>query len=1180
MYRFFDAVTRPLLDAAEPAIVVEIGSDHGDQTELLAGWCADHGAILHCVDPLPKYDVDEWAARWPGTIEFHLELSLNALPEIGAVDFVCLDGDHNWYTVYHELEILERSALRAGEPFPITIMHDIGWPYGRRDLYYDPETIPAFFRHPYRSGGLSPHHKEPLKQGFNDHLANAIYEGTPRNGVLTAVEDFLEASELGPALHTFPGIHGLGVLADQATIDRMGETWDDLTGPAGHRRVAETVEADRVERLLEIAEFKRKLDLERDRVERLRDDLTDKSERLQATRAKRDEVRAERDDARAELEAAREELARTRVTLEDTRTELEDTRAEVESVREEAEEARRKARRSIDDARRSADERVREAQEQARTSEERRHEEVADRDEEIAALKHNLSKTRRDLTRLRNRRSVRAALKVAQLARPLFRLRRGQLGGRSRDERDGPTDQGDSSSDEGADAEGPSGTQSDRSNAVPTVDVDTHIGEGSFHAEVETVIEQGAPEDFLRAYGDSEEALREDHDRPLPSRPLVSVVMPTYNRAHVLGDAISSVLDQTYDQWELLVCDDGSEDDTEQVVRDFGDERIVYQPLEWGGAARARNAGLEASRGELIAYLDSDNLWHPLFLETMVRELATDTGQHLAYSKYIDLIMSRGDSRLKKYPSLEFDYDRLANKNFIDLNSIVHRRGLYEHLGGFNEELFRQQDWDLILRYTFLRNPRYVDRYLVLYRRSEEWGQLTRIHRDDDTSVQHIQSMVERYYREGVPSAHEGSHPSLTVLSWDVCRNHFSKAYNLAESLAGSTDVQLLGFRFFDEPIFPPYVDATPTFETEYMRGGDFPGWSRTLAKAVARARGDVLYAVKPRLPSLGVALLANFHFGKPIVLETNDLESVVTSPSADQEAQTIDLADVDPGDRQLLNPYGDLWTAIMEGLAARIPLRATHNSVLDEHFGGGGFLVRNPKDEQHFDPDRYDRLDVRRRLGFEDQDRVLLFGGMVRKHKGVFEFAELLDRAGPHFRLLVVGSRETPDQVRLRQQVGDRVTIVGPVDRNEMARVNHASDAVVLWLDPDVAASHYQMPFKLTDALAMEVPVIANEIGDLGDLGARGYLRNVPFGDIEGLAKALNEVVDRPPETVEMVERGRRLYLRQFSYAAVRRQLELILDRAMDTTGTLRVAEEFAEFFARFRDESGTLRPDVGASS
>src|SRR6266540_1479939 len=90
--------------------------------------------------------------------------------------------------------------------------------------------------------------------------------------------------------------------------------------------------------------------------------------------------------------------------------------------------------------------------------------------------------------------------------------------------------------------------------------------------------------------------------------PSVSVVIPTYNRASLLREAIDSVLNQTFNDLELIIVDDGSTDNTEEVVHSFTDHRLMYLKQQNEGASSARNAGIQAATGEFIAFLDSDDL--------------------------------------------------------------------------------------------------------------------------------------------------------------------------------------------------------------------------------------------------------------------------------------------------------------------------------------------------------------------------------------------------------------------------------------------------------------------------------------------------------------------------------------------------------------------------------------------
>ena len=226
---------------------------------------------------------------------------------------------------------------------------------------------------------------------------------------------------------------------------------------------------------------------------------------------------------------------------------------------------------------------------------------------------------------------------------------------------------------------------------------------------------------------DEESVRREATQTQLSQAPLVSIIMPSWNRAFTIGEAIQSVLEQSYQNWELLVCDDASEDRTSEVVHAFKDPRIRYMKFLKSNGAGARNKGLRFAQGEYIAYLDSDNIWHPHFLEMMLRQLLAQPGRSLAYCAYLDTEITGARVQLHGVSRPPFRPIRLATKNFMDLNTIVHHRRLYDWMGGFDNALPRLQDWDLMLRYTSIFRPHYVNRIGVFYRRNAAWGQVTHL---------------------------------------------------------------------------------------------------------------------------------------------------------------------------------------------------------------------------------------------------------------------------------------------------------------------------------------------------------------------------------------------------------------------------------------------------------------------
>lgn len=249
MYHFWKHIIRPALETVQPRSIVEIGCADGRNTANLLEFCTQTGAHLHVIDTLPNLPTDQWPKKYQEHLTLHQDLSLHALREISDYDAVLIDGDHNWYTVYHELLLLEKHAADGGH-FPLVLLHDVCWPYGRRDLYYDAATIPQAYRHPSARKGMNPGSVRLVDEGgMNPDLENALEENGPRNGVRTAVEDFLKQSPLELRFVVVPGWHGLGIIADRALLERhhsLRRFLDELEPGDAIRRHIEEVERGRI----------------------------------------------------------------------------------------------------------------------------------------------------------------------------------------------------------------------------------------------------------------------------------------------------------------------------------------------------------------------------------------------------------------------------------------------------------------------------------------------------------------------------------------------------------------------------------------------------------------------------------------------------------------------------------------------------------------------------------------------------------------------------------------------------------------------------------------------------------------------------------------------------------------------------------------------------------------------
>jgi glycosyltransferase involved in cell wall biosynthesis len=153
--------------------------------------------------------------------------------------------------------------------------------------------------------------------------------------------------------------------------------------------------------------------------------------------------------------------------------------------------------------------------------------------------------------------------------------------------------------------------------------------------------------------------------------------------------------------WELLIIDDGSTDAIEEVLSKFSDSRVKYIRTERNfGVSKARNLGLSMAKGSFFAYLDSDNTMLPQFLEGIVRSFELYPQALCGFTAQEVVWMKGKDAEKSVIRFGPFHRALLENRNYIDLGCFVHKRRLYERLGGFDESMQRLVDWELILRFT------------------------------------------------------------------------------------------------------------------------------------------------------------------------------------------------------------------------------------------------------------------------------------------------------------------------------------------------------------------------------------------------------------------------------------------------------------------------------------------------
>ena len=201
-------------------------------------------------------------------------------------------------------------------------------------------------------------------------------------------------------------------------------------------------------------------------------------------------------------------------------------------------------------------------------------------------------------------------------------------------------------------------------------------------------------------------------------KPTVSVVIPTHNRAHLIGWTIQSVLNQTYQDFEIIVVDDASSDNTEEIVSNIKDDRIRYIRHEKNkGAPAARNTGIKAAKGEYIAFQDSDDEWLPQKLEKQMKVFENVPPKvGIVYTGFFRIVDGKKEYIPYSWVTQKEGniHKELLKGSFIATPSIVVRKECFEKAGMFDERLPRLQDWELVLRLSKYYDFKFIDEPLLI----------------------------------------------------------------------------------------------------------------------------------------------------------------------------------------------------------------------------------------------------------------------------------------------------------------------------------------------------------------------------------------------------------------------------------------------------------------------------------
>ncbi|MEX2220944.1 MAG: glycosyltransferase [Candidatus Rokuibacteriota bacterium] len=370
----------------------------------------------------------------------------------------------------------------------------------------------------------------------------------------------------------------------------------------------------------------------------------------------------------------------------------------------------------------------------------------------------------------------------------------------------------------------------------------------------------------------------------------------------------------------------------------------------------------------------------------------------------------------------------------------------------------------------------------------------------------------------------------VSVLCFDVSDNALGRAWLLARLLEPLGPVEIVGPRFGASVWEPVADEAVPV---RSIPGGRLPGFAARLPTLARLATGDLIYASKPRLTSAGVGYLTRLRHRRPLLLDIDDWETGFFLRGG--AWGTIGRA------LNLTNPRGLTWTWLMERLRGIADGITVASRFLERRFGG--VLIPHVRDTDRWAPGLADPGPARERLSV-GKERVVMFLGTPRAYKGVEDLAAAVSGLGrPDVALALVGTDPASETGRALAARHPGIRLVARVPIAQVPIYLAAADVVVV-PQRDSSDTRGQVPAKLFDAMALGRPIVSTRVSMIPEIldGCGALVRP---GDVAGLAAAIGHLLDHPGEARALGDAARRRAVERYSFAAARRALFPLVERA-----------------------------------
>lgn len=385
--------------------------------------------------------------------------------------------------------------------------------------------------------------------------------------------------------------------------------------------------------------------------------------------------------------------------------------------------------------------------------------------------------------------------------------------------------------------------------------------------------------------------------------------------------------------------------------------------------------------------------------------------------------------------------------------------------------------------------------------------------------------------------------PKMAVISWDLSHNPAGRSFLLADMAKKDCDVDLIGpiFSFYGKELWEPLKNID--FSIKSFSVDKFQDFVEGAKKLASQQKYDVVYISKPRFPSLFIGMLIKYYSKCPLILDIDDHE--LSFFRNQNKANFSELIEQERNS-EWYNLYSEIWTRFAEELIPYADATTVSNTALQRKYGG--IVVRHGRNEDIFNPKLYSRKEIRKQFGYTDSDKVILFLGTPRPHKGIFRIAEALEKIDdPNLVLCIIG---TINDKRVSQKFSTyqkaRIDFHDNQPWEKLPELISLADLICILQDENSPISDYQIPAKLTDALAMDIPTVVTKVDPFLDLIAAKSVMAINNQD-DSLEQILRQFATAPEDLLSSYISPRNIFLTEFSYkvnsARIKQALEIAVE-------------------------------------